>query len=436
VPSFDHDYELRRFAPEIVDGAATPATAGWVAAERLAFHETHHDDPETVAAEARRMITDDRELTGVYARETCPGTLGADQPVGTFVSFTKTLNVGGGRLLDAHLISDVTVRPTHRRRGILRRMMTGDLHRAAERGAAVAALTATEATIYRRFGFGPATRQRTISMSKREPLKLLTSSRGTVELADPTTLGPVAEAVFDAFHARTTGSVDRHAGHWSRMLAGVDYGTKADPNLRAALHFSPEGAPDGYVTYRSAERGDDVVLTVVDLVTASDDAYLGLWELLASIDLVTEITWKAAPIDDVLVHALADNRHLTVAREQDHVWLRILDPVAALEARPYAADATVTLRVHDRLGLADGTFRLTASGGDGTVERMVGPDGDPADGADVELDASVLASCYLGGTDVVTLAAAGLLHEHAPGAVQRLRTLLTPERSVYGVTSF
>ncbi len=85
-------------------------------------------------------------------------------PVATYSSFDKTLNVGGGRLLPLRMITDITVSPTHRRRGLLRTLITQDLTEAAASGLPLAALTASEGSIYGRFGFGPATRYRNLEV--------------------------------------------------------------------------------------------------------------------------------------------------------------------------------------------------------------------------------------------------------------------------------
>jgi predicted acetyltransferase len=430
VSSFDDDYAIRTF-PAALDDAATTA---WLAACRLGFHEST-DTPEGEAGDVRRAVADGRVLTGVHPREPRPGTLDDQRwPVATFESFTQTLHVGGGTLLPAHLISGVTVQPTHRRRGILRRMMTDDLARAAEAGLAAAALTASEASIYRRFGFGPATRERTVAVDRRRPVRLLAPTTGRVDLVPVAGLEPVAREVFAGFHARTPGSIDRHAGSWNGRL-GIATGDTQTPDrtLRAAVHRASSGEVDGYVTYRVTEKPSETVLEVVDLVTSADEAYLALWELLLSIDLVTSVTWAAAPLDDPLVHAVDDARAITVTREQDHVWLRLLDLPTAFSARPWAADGEVTVAVSDDLGHAAGTWRLTSTGGAGTAERITA---DPADPSDLQVDVATLGSLWLGGADPVTLAAAGLVREDRAGTLQILRAMLRSERPLYGVTSF
>ena len=74
-------------------------------------------------------------------------------PVATYASFDKTLNAGL-EMVPLRMITDVTTSATHRRRGLLRRLIEDDLDDAVAQGVPVAALTASEATIYGRWGFG------------------------------------------------------------------------------------------------------------------------------------------------------------------------------------------------------------------------------------------------------------------------------------------
>ena len=76
--------------------------------------------------------------------------------VATFRSFAQEITAVGGAAVPADAVTNVTVSPTHRRRGLLSRMMARDLTAARERGDVVATLIAAEYPIYGRFGFGPA----------------------------------------------------------------------------------------------------------------------------------------------------------------------------------------------------------------------------------------------------------------------------------------
>ncbi|HEY7970451.1 MAG TPA: GNAT family N-acetyltransferase, partial [Candidatus Limnocylindrales bacterium] len=80
-----------------------------------------------------------------------------DRIVGTFRSFAGRLTVPGCSELPAASVTGVTVAPTHRRRGILGRLVAAEHAAARDRGEAIAILFATEYPIYGRFGYGPAT---------------------------------------------------------------------------------------------------------------------------------------------------------------------------------------------------------------------------------------------------------------------------------------
>ncbi|MDO9395829.1 MAG: GNAT family N-acetyltransferase [Herbiconiux sp.] len=427
------DYDFRSFPAAIdAEGRATPATRAWILAETQGFHGAHPVDAE-IDRSAAHQAADGRLLRGAYATRTPAGAIDPERPVATFSSYTSTLNVGGDALLPVHLISDVTVRPTHRRHGILRRLMTDDLTQAHADGFALAALTVTEATIYGRFGFGLATWLQKVEVGTDLRFRMLAEPRGRCELVDPVSLEALAPVVFAAFHAAHPGSVDRQSAYRD-IVSGAD-GEKGerDHAVRAAAHYDESGAIDGYVVYKvgSWEEAPGE-LEVVDLVAATDDAYLGLWQLLASIDLVQKVTFHAAPVDDPLRWALSDWRLVKTVSVDDWLWLRVLDVPRAFEARGYleGREGEVVLEVQDALGFAAGRFRMRVAGGRATVTA------EPAASPDLVLDASVLGSLYLGGVDPTVLAAAGRLHERTPGAAARLRALLAPVAPLYGITHF
>jgi predicted acetyltransferase len=426
----DVEYELRTFPAAVVEGRADEATRNWLEAESRGFHEARMS-AEVADRTAVEIVADGRRLTGAYVRPVPEGALGPEMPVATFAAYEHSLNVGGAELLPAHLIAGVTVRPTHRRRGLLRRMMVDDLRKAHEAGLAVAALTVSEATIYRRFGFGTAYGAHSVSVQNAR-FRLAVEPAGRCELIDVRELVHIAPRVFAAFHACTPGSVDRQEQYWRRSagLAGPTGGE--DATLRAVVHHDEAGAIDGFVSYRVHEGDGPTELEVFDLVAASDDAYLGLWGLLGSMDLVDSVRFEAAPVEDPLRWALTDWRALRVTGVHDRLWIRILDVVAAFEARGYRADAegSIVLEVADDQGFAAGRWRLEVA--DGRASVTAAGDAEP----DLELEAWVLGSLYLGAVDARTLASARQLTERTSGAASRLAALLAPVSPVYGVTHF
>ena len=425
------NYEIRRFDAVSKDEHGYAEAEKWVRAVAFGFHESTRS-PEHVAKSLATYQADRRVLTGAYQTgEVAPGSLPADVPVATFGTLRKTLNIGFGRMLETQMVTAVTVRTSHRRRGLLRRMMSEDLDLARRDGIAMAALTASEGSIYGRFGYGVASFERTVKVDTTVRFQLNHQAVGTVEVAEPTVLLDVAPQIFDRVHRVTPGSIGRQ--EWYRQLASGSLGRdgKEDPAVKVALHYGPDSTVDGYVSYKFL--GWDTTpytVEVVDLVAATNEAYLELWQFLGAIDLVERVTWAEAPMDDPLAWALADPRCIESSDGRDMLWLRILNVPAALEARHYPVDGRLVLDVLDPLGLTAGTFALEVTGGEVAVVRL------EKEEADLTLDVSALSSIYLGGVSPVTLGAAGRIREHKQGAALQARGMFAVERATHCLTHF
>jgi predicted acetyltransferase len=436
VSNLSADYEIRRFLAAAKDDPAYAESVAWMRAVAFGFHDERRSDERVdKSIELQRM--DRRVMTGVYQTGTVAGhSLGADVPVATFGTMNNTLNIGFGRLLDTRLVTAVTVRTSHRRRGLLRRMMGEDLAQAREEGLAMAALTASEASIYGRFGFGVATSEQAVKVDTTARFRLNHSPVGSVEVADPKVLLELAPEVFDRVHRVTPGSIGRHEFYRQLASGCVTRDGGEDPKVKVALHYGPDGGVDGYVSYRFAGWSrEPYTMEVVDLVAATAAGYLELWQYLAAIDLVDRISWEEAPVDDPLRWALDDARCVEASAARDMLWLRILDVKQALEARHYPADGRLVLSVGDTLGLTGGTFVLEAEAGSGVV-TAAGNQTTDLNTPDLDLDISALSALYLGGVSPVTLAASGRILEHTPGAAFRAARMFAVERPPHCLTHF
>ena len=425
-------YELRTFPVQLVEGKASDEVIKWSEAVALGFYG-EVPSAEEITKYATLEQVDGRMAMGAYltAGPTPAGAWGPEYPVSTYAYHRKDLNVGAGAMLSVHQITAVTVRPSHRRRGILRSMITTDLARAKADGLPMAALTASEAVIYGRFGFGVASHVCVVEVATRNGLAFHSpsaASRGVVEIADATVVAEVHNGLFARVHAATYGSIGRHEMYRMAASGQGNYGAMtASKNVRAALHYGPDGEVDGYVTYRPSEQ----TVTIVDFLAATDNAYLALWNFLGSLDLIESVTWKMAPEVDPLEWAMAAKRDYKRKETEDHLWLRILDTEAALAARHYEADGRLRIRVEDPLGHASGTFGLEVRGGVPTVTAL--PDSEQAE---LTLGVSELSSAYLGAVSARTLAAAGRLQVHAEGAVERFDALFSSPITAHSLTNF
>ena len=357
------------------------------------------------------------------------GAFDGRQVVGTLRSLPFELTVPGGRTVPADGVTMVTVAATHRRRGLLTRMMAEDLAAAAGRGDTASILLASEWRIYGRYGYAPATEGAEWEIDRRAAL--CPPPAGRLEAVTVRELRPLAPAVYDRARLRRAGGLSRPAPRWDRDL-GLTHPTGEKPDWvgRVVLHRDAAGEPDGYLRWHSG-WGDDprIELTVDELVAATDEAWVDLWRFALAVDLVTHVRAAGRPVDEAVPWLLGDGRAARQTRRGDQMWLRLLDVPAALTARSYGGSGRVVLEVLDPAGYAAGRFALDAS-----------PDGatcvPTAEGADVTLPVTTLGSAYLGGHRLGQLARAGLADEHRPGALRVADRLLATDEAPHTTLHF
>ncbi|GAA2107960.1 GNAT family N-acetyltransferase [Microlunatus panaciterrae] len=427
------EVSLRRFSAGCnPDGSADAQTLAWLQSKALGFL-ADPPSPEHAARTVESFRQDARVLTAIHDHSAHPPGWGPDRPVATYATLRKSLNVGAGRTVPAQLVADVTVLPTHRGQGLLRRMVLEDLRQAAADGVPVAALYAADAGLYGRYGFGPATRTLQVEVDVRR-VTFTSPPTGTVAVADPDVLCELVPLVYDEFHRATIGSVQRLWSHAPKVCGlWAEDAPDRDPAVRGAVHFGENGDPDGYVTFKFLGwQQRPLKIEIVDIVALSTDAHLGLWGFLTSHTQADLIRHGHLAPDDPLPWALTDRRAVRVVGEQDGLWLRVLDPEVCLRER--LQDVTgdpITLRVRDELEFCDGAYRIVP-GGDGVQVTRVDPDGP----VDATLDVSALASAFLGGYPAATLERAGRIQCTSPAVAARLGLLFGSIRAPYNDTHF
>src|SRR5207248_3107013 len=139
---------------------------------------------------------------------------GSDEIVGTGRLFSFELTMPGGRLLPAAAVSWIAVLPTHRRRGILTAIKSAQLDDAAERGEPLAMLYASEAGIYRRFGYGVSTSSMSVSVARRHAAFLRPVPDGRIRLVDEDDARKLFPEIFDRARRVQPGPVQRVGAWW------------------------------------------------------------------------------------------------------------------------------------------------------------------------------------------------------------------------------
>jgi predicted acetyltransferase len=341
------------------------------------------------------------------------------RPVGFSASYEFDLTVPGGAVPTAG-VTWVGVVPTHRRRGILRGFMEQLFADAREHGEPLAALYASEAAIYGRFGYGVSTHWLDLNAeSRRVSFRNDPGPKGTVGLVDVEEAYRQFPLIYERLRSERPGMLSR-SEHWWRRHRLADYEHRrqgASRRFNALLEV--DGEPAGYAVYRVKEEWEEGYprgeVRVAEAFATSPESTRELWRYLFNIDLTTHV--KCGLIDPAspLFLMVVDPRalHLKVF---DGMWLRLVDVEEALRRRSYAADDTVVLDVRDAV-IPENTGRYRIGS---TVERT-------DDEADLELDVADLASAYLGAFSFERLASAGRVEElHAGGLARASAVFRTP----------
>ncbi len=356
--------------------------------------------------------------------------------VGTAGAYTFRLTVPGGEV-GAGGITGVGVRPDYRRRGILRQMMDWLLEDARKRGEPVAVLTASEAAIYQRFGFGQASTASSFTLDAAlaefgEPVDL--GDGAQIRMVDTDEATELFAAIYDRVRPGIPGALDRIEPKWRlSLVADAEWMRRGGQGIKYQSVIEVDGEPRGYAIYRIEHNwgatGPASTMNVLEVTGVDPAAEQALWQWLLSMDLVRTIVGRRGPVPHPLQHWLLEPRRMSLTIN-DGLWLRILDLPEALSARRYVGSGSLVLDVTDDMFESNaGRWQMDIDAGRAEVTRTTAA-------PDLELDVGTLAAAYLGGFRFVDLGVAGRVRECQPGVLQTADALFTPPRAPWNSTPF
>ncbi len=385
------DYELRIAVDE-----------DWPAISRL-LGEAFNDDMDPEFAELEHSVFEPSRSVLATQGDTIAGMVSA---------FTRDLTVPGGVVPGSH-VTMVSVGATHRRQGLLRRMIDRLHADSIALGEPVALLYASEGRIYQRFGYGLATHRASLEANAREvALRRPADDEGRVRAVAPDSLD-VFQKVFEEARVDRPGWSSRDERWWRYQTADIKAVRNGATPLRAVVHDGSDGV-DGYLLWRVkgewAAGGPNGTAIMREMVATTPEAYRALWRFALSVDLTRSTKFGWASVDEPIQFLVNEPRWLET-RLSDGLWVRLLDVPAALAARRYATPVDVVIEVSDpHIPANAGRFRLVGDGQKATCT----PTGAPAD---IAATVHSLGSAYLGGSPLTAYAAGGDVRELRPGAL-------------------
>jgi predicted acetyltransferase len=336
--------------------------------------------------------------------------------VGGAGAFPFEMSVPGGEVRCGG-VTVVGVYPTHRRRGALRAMMDAQLRDIHERGEPIAALWASEETIYGRYGYGIASWMGDMELPREwasfgEPLE----RRGRTRFVEPDEAAPLIAPVWEELMRQRPGVFRRTEPWWRLRVTRVPDTEKDNPSRYVVLE--EDGEVRGYAIFKSDMkfgRGMPAsTLNVREAIGTTPQATAEIWRFLLDIDWQATINASLLPPDHPLFLLLANPRRADF-KLLDGLWVRLVDVGAALSGRAYAGTGSVVLDVRDAVcPWNEGRWRVSPEG----AERTEGE-------AEMALDVSTLGAAFLGATSFAQLRGGLRLEEISHGAVERADALFS-----------
>ncbi len=380
----------------------TATDEDWKAMSRLdtqAFGYTMTREEED---RARSMLDLDRFRIAVDGRDV----------VGIAGSYELQMTMPGGRLLPTGGVTWVSVAVTHRRQGLMSRLL-GAVHDDIDaRGEPLAALTASEGGIYERLGYGIATRRRVTSIDRRaaQLQERFQPPPGTVRIVDRVAARAQLMALWDRYRPTRAGEIDRPEQWWV-----VDEADR--PHVVHAVHA------DGFAAWRTEAKWQDghprheVFVTTMAAITP--EAHVALWATVLALDLVGTVTSYVVPTDDPLPYLLTNQRVVRTTDLNDGVWCHPRDIAGCFGARTYGTDEDVVVET-------DGArWRIGPAGVSKVRSRP-----------DLVTDRAGLGALLLGGVAPTTLAAARRVEARDAAALRRADALFLVQPAPYAQTGF
>jgi predicted acetyltransferase len=352
--------------------------------------------------------------------------------VATAGIFSYEMTVPGGTL-PCGGVTRVTVLPTHRRRGILTAMMRQQLDDMQERGEPVAALFASEAPIYGRFGYGLSTYQADLELERfRSAFQEAPGADGRIALVDLHHAVEAFAQVWDDARRDQPGTMSLNEGWWRYELSDLETSRHgATPEYRVL--YEQGGRPTGFALYRIKmdwnASGPAGTMSLRLLIASTAEAYAALWHYVLNVDLVVKVTAHQRPVDEPLRFLLADSRQPRT-RIEDGIWLRLVDVARALAGRRYAVDGRLILHVSDAFcPWNEGSYELESEVDVAHCRRS-------NKAPDLEMNAADLAAAYLGGNRFRVLQQAGRVVERRAGSVARADLMFATDRAPWCPSHF
>ena len=333
-----------------------------------------------------------------------------DEIVGTGGADSFDMTLPGGQTAPVAGVAYITTSPTHRRRGIQRKIMSRVHDDARARGDTACILWASLGNLYGRYGYGNSIPSHGWKIrGAYTQFSHCPEFNGSFRLVRRDEAIPLMAKVYDAARFDRPGMVNRRAKRWQYE---VHPRKNADDFVAV---YEEDGQPRGYAQYVFNPKQTDLdpfamTLEVHEAISLDRRAHAAIWRFVFDEPLAYEIVAPYRPIDDPIYWMLADQRRLR-RETNDTIWLKPLDIAALLSKRAYQAAGSFVIEVSAAEDNARTRWELTTSPDGSTCKPT-------AKAAHISLHERSLGAAYFGSITPSMLVDIGEAEVSVPG--QRL----------------
>ncbi|WP_147113003.1 GNAT family N-acetyltransferase [Tateyamaria sp. syn59] len=364
--------------------------------------------------------------------------------VGTLGSRALELSLSENVRIPIAAVGQAAVLPTHTRMGVIHTLLMQTMQDALDRGNPTCAWTSSDWPLWERYGSGVATFSASHRVHAPHPrdFREEIGSTGAISLVTAENLKAVLADLHRACSNRP-GSVARGPKYWHRLIARLEAGKSPDvlsdsnglPRPFYCLLRDSQDTPKGFAIYRVHQREaagmPDCELELLHISAVDIAGEATLWSFLFRVDLVGSIRIGHAPLVPALKWMLKNGRKLETLSVQDHIWLRILDPVALFQKAVLGStNRPLRLAVVDPVAFLDPFTIEIMSDGSTTSAKLTD------DAPDAALDLSTLSSLVLRGLSTWDLVQSGRIKIETPGAESALSACFMGAPAPFTDTSF
>ncbi len=337
----------------------------------------------------------------------------------SYAAWPLTMQLNGTAVSVAG-ITHVGTLPIYRGRGHLAKIIARHFEIMHEKGEqSIAALYASRAAIYQRFGFGVISTRNSYSVNPEYLRAALPAIHKGTFSELKTEDSKVLSDIYKRFRENRNGYIKRGKAMWLFAILKPPLGPGA---FLTAILYQEGGGPTGYIVYTSEPMGSRLGLLkhrvhVRDFAWLTPSAYQAIWAYFSRIRLAEEIRWDMVPPDDPLPHLLLEPRMLNLT-SVDGMLGRIVDIDGAMIQRRYQAEGVLTFDIRDDLcPWNTNRWRLETTGTQSTIGATTA---DP----DVAMPISTLVMLLFGQINASQAARMGRLDVHREAALSTWDTLL------------